>query len=269
MHRGRAVAFDDEAGALRCRPAAARACSAGASSMPPLRTMSKCTLPVARITSWLPAGTATGARVLRRFARAQAGQHHRRPAGVDRRRDPGIDAEIRRRDHAVPVEGGGDALEPLAAGRKESRHHQNEHECAQRHRIAQRQPRRRPAGLELARRQQRALDMRLPERLRHRIVAVGGNVVGDRRRRPVRFAAAAIEPAQPVIDARQPQDQQRQCRRDSEQGRKQTGRSRAPAAATPARDRPRRRRGKVRATVASAASAGHSRSHKQTAARAP
>ena len=51
----------------------------------------------------------------------------------------------------VPVEGGGDTLEPLAARGKERRHQQNGHERAQRNRIAQRQPRHRPAGLDLAR----------------------------------------------------------------------------------------------------------------------
>ena len=81
--------------------------------------MSKCTLPVARTTSWLPTGTAIGAVDLRGFARAQAGQHDRRAAGIDRRRDPGIDAEIGRRHHALPVEGGGDALDAFAAGGKE------------------------------------------------------------------------------------------------------------------------------------------------------
>ena len=210
VQRRRAVALDQRSGAPRCPPAKRRCASGGASSRPPLRTTSKRTLPVARITSWLPAGTATGARRLRGLARAQARQHDRRAAGIDRRRDPGIDAEIGRRHHALPVEGGGDALDALAAGGKEARHRQNEHERAQRHRIAQRQPRRRPAGLELARRQQRAFDMRAPERLRDRIVLVGGDLVGDRGGRPVRLAAAAVEPAQAVIDARQPQHRQRQ-----------------------------------------------------------
>ena len=146
---------------------------------------------------------------MRGVARAQARQHHRRTAGIDRRRHPGIDAEIRRRHHALPVEGGGDAFDALAAGGKEGRHHQDQRERAQRHRIAQRQLRLRPAGLELARRQQRAFDMRAPERLRHRIVLIGGDLVGDGRGRPVRLAAAAVEPAQAVRFAGQPQQQQR------------------------------------------------------------
>ena len=62
-------------------------------------------------------------------------------------------------------------LHALAAGGEEGRDHQDEHQRAQRHRIAQRRAAARPAGLELARRQQRAFDMRAPERLRDRIVA--------------------------------------------------------------------------------------------------
>ena len=151
-------------------------------------------------------------RILRGFARAQAGQHDRRAAGIDRRRDPGVDAEIGRRHHALPVESDGDALQAFAAGGEEARDRQNEHERAQRHRIAQRQPRRRPAGLELARRHERTFDMGTPERLRDRIVLVGGNLIGDRGGRPVRLAAAAVEPAQAVGDAGQPQHRQRRRR---------------------------------------------------------
>ena len=112
----------------------------------------------------------------------------------------------------MPVEGCGNAFYTLAAGGKETRHHKNDHERAECHRIAQRQPRRRPAGLELARRQQGAFDMRLPERLRHRILTIGGDTVCDRGGRTMRFTGAAIKPAQAVVDARQPQNQQRQCR---------------------------------------------------------
>ncbi len=178
---------------------------------------------------------------LRRLARPQARQHHRRAPGIDRWRDPGIDTEIRRRHHAVPVEGGGDAFDVFAAGAEEARHHQNEHQRAQRHRIAQRQPRRRPAGLELARRHQRALDMGLPERLRHRVVIVGGDMIDDGGGRAMRFSAHAVEPAQAVMNARQPQPDQRHRGDDDDQDedRKPDGARRA--AATPARARPRRR----------------------------
>src|ERR1035437_2970353 len=53
--------------------------SAGASSRPPLRTTSKRTLPVARITSWLPAGTATGAVACPVFCAVSPG---RRPGSI-------------------------------------------------------------------------------------------------------------------------------------------------------------------------------------------
>ena len=178
---------------------------------------------------------------LRRLTRPQARQHHRRAPGIDRRRDPGIDAEIRRRHHAVPIEGGGDAFDVFAAGAEETRDHQNEHQRAQRHRIAQRQPRRRPAGLELARRHQRALDMSLPERLRHRVVIVGGDMIDDGGGRAMRFSAHAVEPAQAVMNAGQPQPDQRHRRGNDDQREDQKARWRGRAAAAPARDRPRRR----------------------------
>ena len=59
-------------------------------------------------------------------------------AGISRRGNPGIDAEIRRCDHAVPVESGGNAFYSLAAGGKESRDDKNDHQCAECHRVAQR-----------------------------------------------------------------------------------------------------------------------------------
>ena len=194
-------------------------------------------------------------------ARAQARQHDRRAAGIDRRRDPGIDAEIGRRDHARPVEGGGDPLHPLAAGGEEGGDRQNEHQRAQRHRIAHGEPRRRPAGLELARRQQRAFDMGAPERLRDRIVLVGGDLVGDRGGRPVRLAAAAVEPAQAVIDrwaaaaapAAPPPTAVTTANRTRPMARANGGSTSHRPAQENARNSP--------SAVASVASAGHSRSH--------
>ena len=80
------------------------------------------------------------ARGLHRLAGPQALQDQRRPAGIGRRADPGVDTEIRRRDRALPVEGGGDALHAVAAGDEEGRDQQHQHERAQRHRIARRRP---------------------------------------------------------------------------------------------------------------------------------
>src|SRR5262245_7068188 len=82
----------------------------------------------------------------RGFAWAQAQQHHRRPAGVNRRRNPGVDTEIRGRNNATPIESGCDALCPLTAGGKETCNHKNYYESAKRHRIAHRQARGRPAS---------------------------------------------------------------------------------------------------------------------------
>ena len=144
---------------------------------------------------------------------------------------------------------------------KEGRDDQEEHQRAQRHRIAQRQLRRRPAGLELARRQQRALDMRAPERLRDRIVLVGGDLVGDRGGRPMRLAAAAIEPAQAVGGARQPQHQPAAPPRPRVT-RTKNNRPMARASGGSTSHRPAQENARNRpSAVASVASAGHSRSH--------
>ena len=97
---------------------------------------------------------------LRAFARAQSQEHYRRPPGINRRSDPRVDTEIRRSNHAMPIESGGNAFYSLTASGKETRHHKNDHQRAKCHRVAQRQSRRRPAGFELACRQQRALDVR-------------------------------------------------------------------------------------------------------------
>ena len=105
-------------------------------------------MPLARMTSMLPAGTVTAAARLHRLARAQTLQDDRRLARIGRRADPGVDAEIGRRHHALPIERGGNALHALAAGGKEGRNHEHRHESAQRKGIAQRKPRRGQSGLE-------------------------------------------------------------------------------------------------------------------------
>ena len=67
-------------------------------------------LPLARMTSVLPAGTASGGCALHRLARPQALQDHRRLSGIGGRADPGVDAEIGRQHHALPIECGSEAL---------------------------------------------------------------------------------------------------------------------------------------------------------------
>ncbi len=134
--------------------------------------------------------------------------------------------------------------------------------AAQRIRIAQRQPRRRPAGLERARRQERALDMGVPQRERIGILGRDGELVGDRRRRAMPHAAAAIEPAQ-----------RRRRRRACADSRAAPSRRRTRTANTDSADRAAERRQpqphaepghreEQSDAVASRASAGHSRSQK-------
>ena len=77
---------------------------------------------------------------LHRLARAQALQDQRRPSGISGRADPGVDAEIRRDHHALPVEGCGKPLHPLASGRDERCDHQHYDQSAKSNGIAQREP---------------------------------------------------------------------------------------------------------------------------------
>ena len=59
---------------------------------------------------------------------------------------------------------------------------------------------------------QRLLDMRAPQRTGNLILFAGREFICQRRRRPVRQAAAAIEPAQPVEGTRQAEAQKRDGR---------------------------------------------------------
>jgi hypothetical protein len=56
--------------------------------------------------------------------------------------------------------------------------------------------------------------MRLPKRLRDGILAIGSNTIGNRGRRTMGFACAAIEPTQTVVEAGEPDDEQWQCGRN-------------------------------------------------------
>ena len=217
-------------------------------------------MPVARITSTDPAGTAIGRVGAHRFARAQARQDHRRTAGIMRRRDPGIDAVIRRRHHALPVEGGGDARDAIAAGGEEGRDQQHEHQRAQRHRIARGELRHRPAGPELAGGGERALDMRAPQRLRHGVAFAGGKLVGDCGRRAVLQPAARSIRRRPSASFGHAHDDmatKQQVRED----RKSRRRRRVRAAAARATARARTAQEQTE-DVAKAASGGHTRSHR-------
>ena len=152
----------------------------------------------------------------RRLAGMDAGKDQRRLAGIGWRNDPGIDAEIRRQDDTVPVERGGDAFPALAAGGKEGGDAGDQHQRAQRVRIAPRHPRRRPAGFQRPRGVERALDMGIPQRQRIRIFRRDGEIVGDRGRRAMRQPTAAIDPAQRVAGTGHAHEQERPRRDDGE-----------------------------------------------------
>ena len=130
-----------------------------------------------------------------------AGENDRRLAGVGGRCHPGIDAEVRRQHHTLPVERRRDALPVLAPGGDEGRDRCDQDQTAQRIGIACRKARRRPSGPKCAGLGKRALDMRAPQRERIGVRRRNGKFVGDRRRRPMANTAAAIEPAQPSTAA--------------------------------------------------------------------
>ena len=112
-----------------------------------------------------------------------AGENDRRLAGIGRRSDPRVDAEVCRQHDALPVERRGDALPALAAGGDESGNAGDEDEGAQRIGIARGHARRRPARLEGSRGGARALDVGVPQRERIGIARGDRERVDDRGRR--------------------------------------------------------------------------------------
>ena len=172
-------------------------------------------------------GAAVGWATLPRSRRDGCRGDQRRLAGIDRRNDPGIDAEIRRQYDTVPVERRGDALPALAAGGKEGGDAGDENERAQRVRIAPRHPRRRPAGFQRPRGGERALDMGIPQRQRIRIFRRDREIVGDRGRRAMRQSTAAIEPAQRVAGAGHAHEHERKRRDDGDRRASDHGRGAA------------------------------------------
>ena len=164
-------------------------------------------------------------------------QDDRRLAGVERRRHPGVDPDIGRRQHAVPVERRLGAQRALVAGGDIGRHHHHRDQRAQRPGIVDRQPRRRQAGADALDGCQSALALRLPQRLRHRIL--GRERIGQRGRRAVADAGAAVEPAQALFAARPAEPDKRKQRRPAPPARTGRGRWRAPRTAAPATTRPR------------------------------
>ena len=137
-------------------------------------------------------------------------QNDRRLAGVNRRRHPGIDPDIGRRQHAVPVERRGNAHRSFVPGGEISRRRHHHDQRAQRPGVVARQPRRRQAGADALDRGQRALALHLPQSDRDRILA--RQRVGERGRRAMSDAGAAVEPAQAFFAARPAVAQQREQR---------------------------------------------------------
>ena len=191
------------------------ACSVGTASVtPPLATTSSVP-PLERTISVLPAGTGSGPRPAARGFLVGGGQDDRRLAGIERRRHPGIDPDIGRRQHAVPVERRRDAHHALVAGRDIGRDQQHRDQRAQRPGIVDRQPRRRQPGADALDRGQRALALRLPQRPRDRILR--RQRIGQRGRRAMADAGAAVEPAQRLFAARPAKPEQRKQRGQRQQ----------------------------------------------------
>ena len=134
----------------------------------------------------------------RRLARMYASKNDRRFTGIAGRRHPGVDAEIRRQHHALPVECRSDTFPVFAAGGDEGGDDGDEHKASQRIGVARRNARRGPARLEGAGRGERAFDVRAPQRQRIRVLRGDDELVGDRRRRAMTQPAPAIEPAESV-----------------------------------------------------------------------
>ena len=175
-----------------------------------------------------------------------ARQHDRRLAGIERRDHPGVDAEIRRQHHALPVERGGDALVTLAAGGEERGDAGDQHQTPDRIRVTPGDARRRQAGLERARRLPGTLDMGIPQRERIRILTADRQGIGDRGRRPVGQTAVPVEPAKRVGHAGNAQKHERDRGRDNQGRRTPPARPRGPMAAATAKRRARRPRGTAR-----------------------
>ncbi len=121
-------------------------------------------------------------------------------AGIERRCHPGIDPDIGRRQHAVPVERRLGAQRALVARGHIGRDHHHRDQRAQRPGIMDRKPRRRQAGADALDRCQGAFALRLPQCVRNRIRR--GQRIGQRGRRAMADAGAAVEPAEGLFAAR-------------------------------------------------------------------
>ena len=145
----------------------------------------------------------------------RGGKNDRRLAGIDRRRHPGIDPHIGRRQHAVPVERRRNPHPALVTGRDIGRCHHHHDQRAQRPGIVDGKPRRRKPGANPLDRGQRTLALLPPQRLRDRVL--GRERIGQRGRGPVANAGAAVEPAQSLFAGRPAKTCERKQRRECQQ----------------------------------------------------
>ena len=180
-----------------------------------------------------------------RLAGPHAGQDHRRLRRIGGRRHPGIEAEVLRLHHAVPVESRGDALHALAGGGEERRDTRNSDQRTHRDRVEQRQPRRGVPAFSAARRATPARHERArapatpdPDR-RPQAHPRSRSRAGARARCRGRGAAGRRR-------AREATKQQRHGRDRNEDDRRRTARWRARAAAATATSQPMRPRERAR-----------------------
>ena len=191
------------------------ACSVGAASVTPPPASTSSVPPLERTISVRARRHRQRSRGRKRGFLVGGRQDDRRLAGIERRRHPGIDPDIGRRQHAVPVERRLGTQHALVAGGDIGRHHHHRDQRAQRPGIVDRQPRRRQAGADPLDRRQGALALRLPQRQRDRIL--GRQRIGQRGRRAMADAGAAVEPAQALFAARPAKPDQRKQRSQRQQ----------------------------------------------------
>ena len=208
------------------------ACSVGTASVTPPPATTSSVPPLERTISVLPAGTGSGPAAGTRGFLVRRRQDDRRLAGIERRRHPGIDPDIGRRQHAVPVERRRGAQHALVAGGDIGRDHQHRDQRAQRPGIVDRQPRRRQAGADALDRCQCALALRLPQRQRDRILR--GQRIGQRGRRAMADAGAAVQPAERRLRGSASETGPAETARPAPAARTGRGRWRAPQTAAPA-----------------------------------
>ena len=106
-------------------------------------------------------------------------------------------------------------MRALVAGGDIGRDHHHHDQRAQRPGIVDRQPRRRQAGADALDRGQRAFALRLPQRQRDRVL--GRQRIGQRGRRAMADAGAAVEPAQRLFAGRPAKANQRKQRAERQQ----------------------------------------------------